>query len=135
MAEVFAWSEGSAYFFTGAGGQSALATFARNIGLTLNREWNKYRPPRQTNYIKKVVSEQATLTCGQLYSQFDLIQMFESATGGIHCHIEHMVTGGVVQTGGFYLYSGELNSLAHNGSDGNLLNLTLQGSFNVWSAH
>ena len=135
MAEVYSWSEGSAYFFTGAGGQSALATFARDVNLTLTRQWHKYRPPRTTTYSKRVLSQQATLSFGQLYSQFKLIQMFESATGGIHCHIEHMVTGGVVQTGGFYLYTGELQSLSHNGSEGNLLNISLQGSFDVWSAH
>lgn len=134
MSEVFSFNEGSAYIYTGAGAQSALALFARNIALQTNNRWHKYRPPRSTTYVSTLVEQEATLSIGQLHSQLALIQIFESATAGVHVHLKHLVPSLNV-SGGWRLFSGRLNNVGLGESDGGMNTVSLQGDFNVWSAY
>ncbi|KKK56271.1 hypothetical protein LCGC14_3066190 [marine sediment metagenome] len=134
MSEVFVWPEGSAYIYTGAGAQSALASYAQDVQLTLSRTWHKYRPPRATTYTKYVIAQEARLTIGQLYSQKELLFMFESATGGMHVHLKHLI-GSVGTTAGFRLYSGEFNVLSFNGRSDSPFSVSVEGTFNHWSVY
>ncbi len=126
--EVYTFNEGSAFFFTGAGGQSALATFAQNIGVNVNVTYTAYKPPHATTFTTYPYASGATLSIGFLSNNPTLGKMFASATGGIHCHIKHVING-LTQTGGIFLYSGYLPSYTMGETPGSPDTEGLQGVF------
>ena len=132
MAEVYSWAEGSAYIWTGGASTSALLAYARNITVTRQVTYAHYRPPKTTTYVNYPHTSGATLSIGQLYADATLQKMFNSATGGgYHVHLKNLV-GGINQSGGTFLYSGNLTTIDIGGADGALSTLSINGIFPSW---
>lgn len=135
MAEVFHWSEGSAYIWTGNSTTSALLSYCRNITNTRTRTYQHYRPPHASTYTDYALTSAATLSMSQGYSQLNAIKLFELAVGGdIHMHLKHVVNS-VGNSGGVFLYSGNFQNVGLSEQDESLLITNLSMTFQTWSAY
>ena len=135
MTEVFTWPEGSAYIWSGNSTTSALLTFARNATVVASVTRHAYRPPFAAARVYTEIDRRATLTIGQAFSQKDLLGYTQNAAGGIvHCHVKYTVPA-VGISGGMFLWTGSIESNSINGSDGGEVALSIQGTFDNWSAY
>lgn len=132
MAEVYSWYEGSAYIWTGSSSTSALVAYARNIQVTRKIVYQHYKPPHATVYTNYPVASAATLSIGQLYADATLQKMVNSATGGgYHVHLKNLI-GATNQSGGTFLYSGNIDTIDIGGNDNQISTLSINGNFPSW---
>lgn len=133
MAEVYSWAEGSVYVWTGGASTSALIAYARNVTVTKQITYQHYKPPHSTTFVNYPIASGVTLTIGQMYTDSTLQLMFNSATGGgYHVHVKNVV-GGITQSGGIFLYSGNLNTNDIGTTEGAISTLAVNGIFPSWS--
>lgn len=133
--EVYTFNEGSAYFWTGgAGVTSALAAYVQNATVQISVTYTAYKPPHATRFTQYPYASGAQLTIGQLYSNPTLGLMFDSATGGIHVHLKHVING-LTQTGGLFLYSGYLGNYTLGEQRDAAITEGLQGAFPTWTRY
>lgn len=118
MAEVFSYSEGSAYVWTGNSTTSALLTFTRGVRIGLSVTRHSYRPPFSAARVWTELERQATLNVGMAYSEKTALKFLTEATGGqVHCHVTHLVPN-VGVSGGFFMYTGTLADGNFAGTEG-----------------
>lgn len=132
--EVYTFNEASAFFFTGAAGQSALAAYVQNTTVAISITYTAYKPPHATRFTQYPYASGATVNFGQFYSNPTLGLMFDSATGGIHCHIKHIING-LTQTGGIFLFSGYLPTYSLGEQRDNPIVESFGGVFPTWTRY
>jgi hypothetical protein len=136
MAEVFSFSEGSAYLWTGNSTTSALVSFMRNVNLTLTVSRHSYRVPFAVKRTWTELERLADLNIGMAYCDKTGLKFLQESTGGqVHAHITHTVPTLSV-SGGFLLYTGTMNNGVFNGSEGQGEQaLGLSFLFERWTAY
>lgn len=132
MSEVYSWPEGACYIWTGAASTSALIAYARNVTVTKQITYARFKPPHSLTYVNYPIASSVTLAIGQLYADATLQKMFNSATGGgYHVHIKNL-NAGTNDSGGIFVYSGNLNSQDIGTTEGALSTQTVNGIFPSW---
>src|SRR5574337_638500 len=118
MAEVFSFSEGSAYLWTGNSTTSALVQFTRNVTIGMVKSRHSYRVPFASQRTWIDLETIANMNIGMAYSEKTGLKFLQEATGGqVHAHIFHIVPN-VNVSGGYFLYTGTINDGTFAGSDG-----------------
>lgn len=133
MTEAFAWPEGNIYIYTGNATPSTSAVFAhaQNMRAPFEVGWDNRANASGTYYDHKT-GQRVNVSIGAIYTvNSTLAKIFASATA-VHMKFIHSNLAG---SGGFFLYSGRIDSLQYAGSDKTPYTYTLQAHFNAWSAY
>src|SRR5512147_1132000 len=110
MSEVYSWPEGACYLWTGGASTSALIAYARNVTVTKQITYARFKSPHATTYTNYPIASAVTLSIGQLYADSTLQKMFNSATGGgYHVHVKNL-NASTNDSAGVFLYSGNLTT-------------------------
>lgn len=134
MSEVYSWTEGSLYLYTGSATASAVVTYAENSHLTLMRGWDN-RANLSGNYRDHLTGQRADLTIQTMLSNdWRAVLMYESATA-VHLHIKQIKPSYMTASAGVWLYSGRVDSLQFNGSRNQAYTFSLSYHCNAWSAY
>jgi hypothetical protein len=118
-AEVFGWSEGRVYLWTGSATASAVAAYAQNT---------------QANMVhgNALTGLRADVSEGLLYTHdATIMKMFHPSATAVHIKLLH---SGVNGSAGHFFYSGVIDSLVVAGSEQNPYQYTLNYHANIWSA-
>ncbi len=132
MPEVFVWSEGQIYLWTGTATASALIGYAQNIQAPLVRGWAN-DPSLAGNYRDHLTGQRADVLLGALYTPDATIQKIEASATAVHMKLVHTLAGDM-GSAGVILYSGRIDSLTYAGSENNPYTYTLSYHANRWSA-
>lgn len=133
MSESFSWPDGSINAWTGTATASAAVGFAENSQVTLTRGWDN-RPNLSGQYRNHLTGQMAQVSIGILTTlDWTLFRMFESASTAVHLHLKQTGVGGA--SGGLLLYSGVIDSMALQGSEGNLYKWAINYHCNTWSGY
>ena len=132
MAESFSWMEGNVYIWTGAAAPSTSAVIAHARDTTIDPNWGwDNRPAANRTYrdhltgLKCNVSIQAAYTVDNT-----MMKISESATA---VNMKFLHSNGV-GSGGYFLYSGRIQSISYKGNEKQLYVYTMNAYFNSWSA-
>lgn len=131
MPEVYGWPEGLIYVYTGVTAQSGQpVAYAEQVQANFLVQWSN-DPSMSGTYRDHKVGQRVDYSHGALYT-FDqrLRQIFDLQTA-VHVKLLHSSVNG---TAGYFLFSGRLDGLNFNGSQGNPFRYTLAGHANQWSA-
>ena len=129
-AEVYAWPEGEIWLWTGAAAASAAPQFAQSLNFSLAHQWDN-RKPASGNYFDVKMGQRAEVTIGGLVSQhFTVPKIFESGTA-VHMKLMQSSVNG---TAGYILYSGRIDSLQQEASEGGIFRSNLTYHANDWTA-
>lgn len=131
MPEAYGFPEGVLHLYTGTTAQSGTPiAYVQNGNVTFTRGWQS-EPSVSGVYRDHLTGLAAQLNAGVCYTFDKTIQrMFESATA-VHAKWMHSSVNG---TGGYFLMSGRIDSLAYNGAQGGFLQYSLAMHANIWSA-
>lgn len=131
MTEVFGFPEGAIHIWAGttAASGSPIA-YIENQQLSLAYGWDT-SPSLSGTYRDHLTGQAAQVSVGIGYT-FDktLLQRFNSATA-VHYKFIH---SGIHGTGGYFLFSGRIDSLAFAAQQGGVFQFTLAGHASKWSA-
>jgi hypothetical protein len=131
MAEVYTFAEASAYAWTGS--TSGILAFVQNAQITLEVGRHSYRSPGATTRTYIETGRQARVTIERMRSDTRLAVLMQNSTGGsLHVHLKAAHLG---LSAGFFLWSGELQSLSHNEREGGAWTENVMGVFQAWSAY
>lgn len=131
MAEVLHWNEGSAQLITG--GATSLMVYVQSVTVRPNIGYHVYRPPFNGTYQYIETGRVATVRLSQHLQDKVAQPIFNAATaGGVHLRLTHLVPGaGNAET--WLLFSGILESVNLDGSDGAVMGLSFEGQFQNWT--
>jgi len=134
MQEVLSFLEGSAYLYTG--NASAIAAYVRNASVQMVVGRVSYRAPHATTWTYIETGREARLTIAQAWHTGIWPKLAYAASGGsVKLHLKH-VTPGVTNSGGIWLYTGEIQTMSVGGQEGQPeQSLGIQGTFKDWSAY
>ncbi len=131
MPESISFSEGSILFWTGTSTARAVA-FVENGSLVLTQGWENRRLG-SGQYIDLFTGQRADVQINAAITWDTTIQrIFQSATA-VHMNVRH--SGLLEPSAGYLLYSGRLDSLSVQGSQGQVVRLGIQYHTNIWSAY
>lgn len=132
MGEVFTFSEGRLYIWTGSHTASGMSVaFVEQVSVNLTTQWGNQRSVG-TGRHEWVIDQRADLQIGKAYANADLYALL-NATGVVHIKVEHEnVPAG---SAGFILYSGRLDNLSVNGSQGAIMQENLVGHAYQWTGY
>ena len=135
MAEPFSWTEGSIYLWSGSttASASALVGYATDSTVTLMKGWDTQQTLTGT-YLNNKTGQRADMTIGALYmtDNSGITTLFDSETA-VHIHIRHSAIVG--PSAGVFLWSGRLDTLNFNGTEGQLYQMSVTYHANLWSAY
>lgn len=133
MPETFNFSDGGAWVWTGDSTTSAELNFARNVSVTLASGRSGYRAPFSNQYTYIATGFIARVNMAAAYSDKNVIALFTGHAGGdFHMHVKHL-TPNVNESGGFFLYTGLINQVTFNGTDGSPeQSLSFVAEFRAW---
>ena len=134
MAETYAWLEGTVYIWTGTGTASAVVAYAQSVRATLVRGWENYQT-LDGAWHNRHTGQRADVQIGALLTRDNsaLNAMFDATGALVHVHMiyDHSAGG----SAGRILYSGQIDTLSDNGSDGQSVNLEMAYHCNSWTAY
>lgn len=131
MTEVFSFNEGAVHIYAGVTGSSGSPiAYVQNCQLSFNYGWDTSQSLSGT-YRDHLTGQaaQASINAGYTFDK-TLLQRFNSATA-VHFKF---IQSGIHGTGGYFLFSGRLDSLSFNAQQGGVFMFTLAGHANRWSA-
>jgi hypothetical protein len=132
MPEAFSHSEGTLHLWTGTATASALVAYVQNIGGNFINGWLN-EPRGDLSYRNVQTGQRVDLQIGTyLTPDFTLHRLFASATA-VHAHLRQF--NSAQGSAGYFFYSGRIDSLALNGSEGGLVSFNLTYHANRWSAY
>ena len=132
MAESFSWMEGNIYLWTGAAAPStsAVIAHARDTRMTPAYGWDN-RPAANRTYRDHLTGARCDVTIQAAYTVDNTIMKIHESATAINMKFLH---ANGIGSGGYFLYSGRINSLAFAGNDRQLYVYTMNAYFNSWSA-
>lgn len=127
--EAFSWMEGQLVVYTGNLATSAVVAFAQNTHLNIANGFVNNETLGGSYYDYKT-GQRADMSIGAVMC-FDgtLARMFDSATAVHMKFINSSVNG----SAGYMLYSGRIDSLAHDGTENAPFKWTMTYHCNQWS--
>lgn len=131
MPESFGFPEGNIYIWTGAAAPStsAVIAYARDTRMTPARGWDN-RPAAGGTYRDHLTGQRCDVSIAAVYTvDGTLMKISESATA---IHMKFLHSNGI-GSGGYFLYSGRIASLAYAGNDRQVYTMTMNAYFNSWS--
>lgn len=132
MPESFSWMEGSCWIYTGNATPSTSAVFAyaQDTKLPINRGWDN-RAAANGTYYNHLTGQRADVSIAAVYTvDATIAKIHESATA-IHMKFLH---SNAIGSGGYFLYSGRIDSLQYAGNEKAPFRYTLNAHFNSFSA-
>lgn len=131
MPESFAWPEGVVFIYTGNAtpSTSAVIAYAQNTRIPLNMGWDN-RAAASGNYYDHKTGQRADVSIGAIHTVDNTIsKIFASATA-VHMKF---INQNAVGSGGYFLYSGRIDSLQFQGADKMPFSYAINMHFNAWS--
>lgn len=131
MPESFSWNEGNIYIWTGAAAPSTSAVFAyaENTRIPMMRGWDN-RPAANGTYRDHLTGLRCDVSIEAVYTvDATMMKIVESATA---VHMKFIHTNGI-GSGGFFLYSGRIDSFQIQGNERNPYKYNMNAHFNAWS--
>lgn len=131
MAETFSWMEGQVYVWTGSATASAVVAYAQDMQGALVRGWDN-RARADGSYSNALTGRRADITIHAMFTyDATLLRINESATA-VHVHLKQ---SNALGSAGYFLYSGRIDRIDFQGSEGNPYVYGLAYHANVWSAY
>lgn len=132
MPESFSFTEGNCYIWTGnaSPSTSAVIAYARDTRMTPMFGWDNRAAANRT-YRDHLTGLRCDVSIDAVYTVDNtLMKITESATA---VHMKFLHSNGI-GSGGYFLYSGRIASLAFAGNDRQVYSYKFNAYFNVWSA-
>ncbi len=132
MAESVSWMEGTISLYTGnaSPSNSAVVAQCQNVSLRLNRGWMN-REALDGTYRDHYTGQRADITIGQFYNYDGTLVKMEASATAVHIKAMHSNTYG---SAGYFFYSGRIDAVQVQGSNGGLFTFTITYHSNSWSA-
>lgn len=133
MPEAYSFREGTLHLWTGAATASGASVgYAQNVNIDLGLDFQA-DPALSGNYRTHLAGRQGTYSVEMLWTYSSAVRQifFAETAGGVHFKITE---AGVNGSAGIILYSGSMNRLTYQGSEGALMRMSLGGFGHVWSA-
>lgn len=132
MAEVYAWPEGELYIWSGAATASG-SPVAYVTNATLTTQWQWSNDPRlDGSYRNHLQGQRANINAALAYTIGTSAVTLAQNTAVVHVKFQH---NGVNGSAGFIGYSGQIDSLNLQGSEGGTYGLSMAAHCNIWSAY
>lgn len=132
MAEIYAWPEGALYIWSGAANASGTpAAYVNNATLAVQWQWSN-DPRLDGSYRDHLQGKRGNLNATLAYTIGMGLVELAHATATVHFKLQH---DGVDGSAGFIGYSGRIDSLNLNGSEGGTYGLSIAAHVNEWSAY
>jgi len=131
MPEAFSWNEGNVYIWTGNASPSTSAVFAhaQNTRMPFAIGWDNRAAASGTYYDHKT-GQRCDVSIAAIYTVDSTIaKIFASATA---VHMKFINTN-AIGSGGYFLYSGRIDSLQYQGTEKAPFTYSLNAHFNNWS--
>ena len=134
MAETYVWPEGTIYLWTGSATSSAVVAYAMNVRATVMRGWDNYQT-LDGAWHNRHTGLRADVSIGALLTRDNsaLNAMFDTTAAPVHLHL--MWDHGAGGSAGRIFYSGQLDTLNDNGSDGQSTMMDMMYHANAWTAY
>jgi len=132
MPEAFSWMEGNIWIYTGnaAPATSAVFALAKDSKLNVTRGWDN-RAAANGTYYDHLTGQRADVSIGLVYTvDATIAKIHESATA---VHMKFLQTN-AIGSGGYFLYSGRIDSLQYAGNEKMPFMYTVAIHANAWSA-
>ena len=134
MAETYAWPEGTIYIWTASATASAVVGYAQSVRATLVRGWENYQT-LDGGWHNRHTGQRADVQIGALLTRDNsaLNAMLDATGVLVHLHLlyDHSAGG----SAGRYLWSGQIDTMSDNGSEGQSTTMEMAYHCNIWSAY
>ena len=130
--EVFGWPDGSVWFWTGAGGSSAVVAYATETTVREYHGAENFQTLDGT-YHNVATGRMCQVTIGAMYCA-DVLPLETMASAQTAVHVQmHQANG--LGSAGRVLYSGFIDNLEIAGRERDMYRVNMTYHANVWSAY